>query len=269
MLNLGLKDFTIAKAGNQSEECEDAWSYDKAARRLAIADGASDAFESRLWAKALVEAYVRKPPSPDADSILDWLVPPAREWKEGIQWGRLPWYAEEKARRGSFSTLLGVTFGSLEDDQCDDSGVIGHWSAIAVGDACLFHIRHENLLVSFPVRRSADFGVTPFLLSTRPDYSRRSLEGLQSCEGDCQPGDTFVLATDALAAWCLQREEKGDHPWEDVALLTPDKFVATVGQLREAGAMRNDDVTLVLCQLHKDIDKPMLQGGTMSDEVSS
>jgi hypothetical protein len=117
---------------------------------------------------------------------------------------------------------------------------------MAVGDVCLFQIRAEEVIVHFPVQRAADFGTTPPLLSSRLDYNRRSLEALRTCTGESWPGDLFVLATDALAAWFLSQVETGARPWQRLIGLTEDTFAALVASLRREGVIRNDDVTLVL-----------------------
>src|SRR5216683_2490624 len=105
-MQINVQAFCLPKAGNSPDEYEDAFQYNESARSLAIADGASDAFESRLWAQALVRAFVRQPPMLDANGILEWLKAPIKVWKEGIDWEKLPWYSAEKARRGAFSTFL-------------------------------------------------------------------------------------------------------------------------------------------------------------------
>jgi hypothetical protein len=239
MDKLRVRAFTCPKAGNRPEEYEDAWAYNARARRVALADGASDAFESCLWARALVQAFVRRPPTlPDA-SLGDWLALPQQTWQAGIEWERLPWYAHEKAQRGAFATFLGLTF----------SNPITRWMAMAVGDACLFQIRRHAVVVHFPVQRAAEFGNTPPLLSTRDDYNRRSLQDLKMLQGESQGGDLFVLATDAIAAWLLQRMEVGKHPWQALERLTKVTFRRLIDSLRQKNAIRNDDVTLVLIQL--------------------
>ena len=55
-----------------------------------------------------------------------------------------------------------------------------------------------------------------------------------------------MLATDALAAWFLRQTEHDDRPWEQLRGLTSEQFDDLVENLRKAGEMRNDDVTLVL-----------------------
>ena len=253
MIRLSVQAFSLAKAGNQPEQYEDAWDDNQETKRLAIADGASDAFESRLWACSLVQAFVSQPPAPDATSIEGWLSEPIKAWRAQIQWQKLRWYAAEKARRGAYATLLGVTFNWPADQMTEDVAAV-EWQAMAIGDACLFQVREEQVITRFPIEQSAEFGTTPALLSTRPSYNQRSLEKLQLCQGECQLGDLLVLATDALAAWFLKQLEAGKQPWQELIGLTPseDEFARLIERLRQEKAMRNDDVTLLLAWVEKD-----------------
>jgi hypothetical protein len=67
--------------------------------------------------------------------------------------------------------------------------------------------------------------------------------------GDWQSGDSFYAATDALAAWFLRSAHAGERPWEVLRDLDtdagPPSFAEWVLERRAAGAMHNDDVTLV------------------------
>ena len=61
---------TLPKAGNRPEENEDAFAASSAAAlRFAIADGATEGWESGRWAAHLANAYVDKPPSPARASL--------------------------------------------------------------------------------------------------------------------------------------------------------------------------------------------------------
>jgi hypothetical protein len=246
MIRLCVQAFSLPKGGSQPEEYEDAWAYNRKTKALAIADGASDAFESRFWAHALVQAFMREPPPiPESDFIQRWLEGPIHSWRGQIDWERLPWYAEEKARRGAFAALLGLSFALPEQSE---EGTSGRWQAMAVGDACLFQVRGDALIAHFPVEQAADFGVTPTLLSTQPAYNVRSLEGLRVCEGEWQPRDLLVLATDALAAWFLREWEAGRQPWQEFIGLNRARWPALVQRLRTEDGVRNDDMTLLLAR---------------------
>ena len=247
-MNLHFQAFSVQKAGYQADQYEDAWAFDEACRRVAIADGASDGFESRVWSRTLAQALLQHPPEPDAASILSWLDAPIQDWESAIDWDTLPWYGMEKARRGAFATLLGVAF-EVSVWENDPSLISLCWSAMALGDACLFQVREEALIECFPVVQAEDFGTAPPLLSTRPEYSSRSLEDLQVRKGRLGLNDVLLLATDALAAWFLGQAEEGNRPWEALAGLDAEAFAEFVDAQRRENAMRNDDVTLVVVQV--------------------
>lgn len=237
----------LAKAGSRDEEYEDAWASDDSGR-LAVSDGASDAFESRLLARALVQAFVRQPPELTPEALQPWLAPAIQSWSDGIRWEQLPWYAAEKARRGGFATLLGLI---LTPGMPSDSGMnaSGSWMAMAIGDACMFHVREDMLRLAFPLESASAFDTTPPLISTRHDYNQHSLADFRTCCGEYLPGDLFLLATDALSAWFLAQVEMDKRPWLDLVAMTSEDFARWAGEMRDQGQMRNDDVTLLILQV--------------------
>jgi len=247
-MSFSIQKFWLQKAGNSPEEYEDAFAYEVSVGRFAIADGATESSFAKSWAQKLVEKFVSDSPlvSPlSACRLKSWLSQPQRQWYEAIDWDRLPWYAEEKSRAGAFSSLLGLEFAEGHD-------VKKYWHALAVGDSCLFHVRGDVLLRAFPIARSKEFGSTPFLLSSNPKSNRRVWDEVQYIEGSYESEDTFFLATDALAHWCLAQCEVGETPWNKLLdIHEADEFEAFVVQLRSDGEMRNDDSTLLIIQIHE------------------
>jgi len=247
MLALDVRAFSAAKLGNSEEEYEDAFSHDALFGRFAIADGASESSFARRWAELLAQGYVSLPPSLSrrrAQRFLEWLRPLREEWRATIPWATLPWYAEQKARAGAFSSLLGVCVPGRP------SAAKRRWSAVAIGDSCLFHVRGPALLRAFPTAKSSGFGNSPFLLRSIADSRQSPLQGVVFAQGRCRPGDTFVLATDALAQWLLAATEAGQNPWGATASI-PDQasFAAWVATLRAERLLRNDDVTLMVIEV--------------------
>ncbi len=242
MMGLRVRFLQVQKGGSEPAECDDAWAYSAEQSALAVSDGASDGFECGLLARALTGAFVKVPAA--GGELTRWLEEPIRLWSAQIRWDDLVWNAREKARRGAFATLLGVTFrpGSGTDP-------VWRWRAVAVGDTCLFLLRTGEPVQCFPIRQSADFNNTPMLFSTSREHNARVLQAVSWLEGSMQPGDLMVLATDALAAWFLQQMEAGGRPWQVLAGLTPDNFPAWVAAQRQDEAMVNDDVTLGLVTL--------------------
>src|SRR5690349_16103266 len=127
---------TVPKRGNRPEENEDATAAAPDSARFALADGATEGWESGPWATRLASAYVERPPEP-AD-FADWLAG-ARAWAPPAPDGPQPWYVAEKQEEGSFATLAGL---ELRRSRTTDEWA---WRSVAVGDSCFFHLRGSDL----------------------------------------------------------------------------------------------------------------------------
>jgi Protein phosphatase 2C len=228
--------FRMPKAGCSQAEYEDATAWSSRGRRFAVADGASASAFARLWAQLLVRAYVGG--QLRAESLETDLVPIQAQWVSQVDQRSLAWYAQEQARRGAFAALAGLAL------HADTS-----WSALAVGDCCVFHVRDEALLTAFPVSDARAFDNRPLLLGARGESNAglRTSGAIRHMDGMWQPGDTFLLMSDALAAALLRRVEQ--YACSPLASLSfersPAGFRRWVRNMRAEQRMRNDDVSLL------------------------
>lgn len=246
--------FSLHKAGNAGSDYEDAcWpsSSDEASRscfRCAISDGATEASFSGLWARTLVEAYgtgklTHRVSSEELEEFIepDVLRELQYRWLEEVGNKPLPWYAEEKIRYGAFSSLLGLHF-------CEDRSV-GCWSAIAVGDSCLFQLRDSQIIASFPLTQMEEFNSRPLLVPSDLIDNDHLPEYVRTARGSWKEEDSFLLMTDALAHWFIGAMERSSDPWIAVqelqAVDQARSFEEWGAQLRSSGKLRNDDVTLL------------------------
>lgn len=230
--------YNLPKRDNSAEEYEDACAGDPAAGRFAVADGASESSFANVWAKLLVEGYVR-PPDRDRKQE-NWLAPLRRQWSAAVDHRELDWYGEEKRERGAFATFLSLRIYTGPE------GPTRRWKASSVGDSCVFQVRDDVLLASFPVGAPAEFGNRPALIGSRPV---RTEVQRKVHRGDWKPGDTFLLMTDALAEWFLVRNEAKRKPWQSLCYRLMRKngaaeLTAYLEQLRDHKELKNDDVTL-------------------------
>lgn len=248
-MRIELQALGVQKAGNAPSENEDAWApeqssaFEGALLRVAVADGATESLFSGSWARLLARAFVDG--RLEAPSALVQILPVLqRQWHEDAGSRELPWYAQEKLLEGAFATLLGVR---LEDSRERDA--VATWTALAVGDSCLFQVRGDRLLRSFPLESAASFGSRPFLVSTSAGQNARVAEAARSEAGAVHAGDVLLLMTDALAHWFLSEHERGGMPWLALPSGTtedlPRAFSHFVDGLRADKAIRNDDVTLL------------------------
>ena len=241
-----IQSLSLPKAGNRPEEYEDAcWPHGSTVRasgtvRCAVADGATEASFSALWARLLVEAYGRG--RLRVRQMSASLPALQCAWSAQVSAEPLPWYAEEKRRSGAFSSLLGLTITSPRRSERL------RWSAVAVGDSCLLHVAAGELVQAFPIGLAADFGNSPYLVSSLPAHNRLLESHVERLRGACSPGDAFYLLTDALAQWFLMRHEANERPWVDLDRLlddTDDRFPSWARNERDAHRLRNDDITVL------------------------
>jgi hypothetical protein len=242
--------FWVPKKGSTADEYEDAFAISKDGRRFAIADGATESSFAKNWAQILVKGLVTNSDCLLAKGrrmskeacFLEWLAPLQKAWHEGIEWDSLPWFAEEKARSGAFTTLLG-----LQLDHPKPQGLFQTWHALAVGDAVLFHVRGNAMRLSFPLTSPSDFGNTPALLCSNQSKNGTAWKAVRIKRGTCRPGDTLFLCTDAIAQWFLYQCQEGKRPWEVLCGIgNQEEFEKLAAKLRAKQSMRNDDMTVVI-----------------------
>lgn len=230
----GLESFSLAKEGAAIGENEDSFAVDPSTGTIAVSDGASSSFGSRVWSRALVDVVVENG-GPLAEPFVGTVMAPAAvQWKQHHEAGELPWWAQEGLRRGGFATLLVVRVGN---------GPTGRaWQALAVGDSCVFHLRESKsgwqLLRAFPLETTEAFGSHPVLLSS---VSPAPTEGIEFAGGQLAGGDVLIAATDAVSEWLL-----GDPSRLTFAVTASIAEVASaVSAARQDRSMVNDDATFV------------------------
>jgi hypothetical protein len=251
-----IRAFRLPKAGNSPSDFEDAFwprkplDSNSLPIRLAIADGATEASFSALWARLLVREYGLGHLSPR--SLSESVAGIQSRWRRLVGREPLPWYAEEKLRDGAFSSLLGLTIG--REFRGDESE--GPWEAFAIGDSCLFQVRDGELIARFPLDQAELFDNRPVLVSTVASRNGRLDEALRVADGQWVNGDVFYLMTDALACWFLRRWELRSNPLFFLnEVQTQADFERLVDEQRAdstddgARMLKNDDVTLVRCCL--------------------
>lgn len=245
--------FWLPKSGSSAAEYEDA--FDSPALkspkgfrgnrvRFAVADGASEASFSKQWAKQIVRGFVKErlgvPPTPEE------LKPLQERWRKTVYRKPLPWYAEEKASKGAFASLLGLEICERHRGH----GTSLAWRAVAVGDSCLFQVEQGEVMIAWPISSAEGFGNTPSLLCSNAANNGDGLSGvgMQEVGGECKVDTAFYLMTDALSCWFLRECERGNAPWRiltDLGGAEAQPFATLVDEWRVAGEIKNDDVTLL------------------------
>ena len=243
--------YTIPKRGGHPSENEDHYfPYEEEIRRdhhsVAIADGASEGFLSRLWSKILTISYVNWDTADvDMRQFIDFCIE-MYEYQRSRYLKRrdeeaapLKWFEENLMEKGSFSTLLGLSFE-------DSTPWGGRWTSYSVGDSCFFQIR-QDMIDLFPEIDSNGFGNSPELIASNPAYNNELLDKVRVKSGRFLYGDKFYLMTDAVANWFIAQFEEGKRPWHTLDQYLDynhEGLTMYLTSLRNEGRLKNDDVTI-------------------------
>jgi hypothetical protein len=239
---LRTQQILLPKSGFELSECEDSIGVDEQNCRFAIADGATEAFDARNWAERLAQHWVRNDSALTAETFHEWVAREAVELHSSWKQLTLSWYAEEKARKGSFAAFVGVELDLRTDAP--------QWKAIALGDACLLHCRRDALIKSLPVSNSASFNSAPVLVASDTAIYKATEQALVIDSGRCENGDVLFLASDAAAAWYLERFEQ--HDFSDVfATHNGEALAKFFENERDAGRIRDDDIAVMRLELQQ------------------
>ena len=257
MIRLTASSFIIHKEAENPEDCQDACAQNDEKGRYAIADGVTRSFFPKEWATLLVEHFCE---SINLSSVKtdwqDWIGPIQQKWYEQIEEKvseRNLFYLTNpfNAKKSAASTFIGIEFNKDNDA----------WEAMIVGDSCLFH-KSGSGFKSYLIENSTDFTNYPEVFAS---FARDNHSEPTFIHGNANLGDTFILATDALAKWILEHKEIGklDAALDRLKVMeTDEKFHQFVHEARhdKAICLVNDDVTLMIISVEEGQEQLNNQG---------
>lgn len=213
-----------------------------------LSDGATESYNSSLWADVIVEAWFTSPPR---RFFLHWLKTAIAKYVADSDTANMSWSQEAAFERGSFASLLAV-------ERPQESS----FRVTAVGDSIAILIADNQVHWSFPYTAADQFRARPHLFSTILSKNLVSFfitgaEALRTNKpaGPChasvplRPGkeDRLLCVTDALGEWLLREgDDHSDRIRRILNVNSEDAFAMLVEEARAAGTMRRDDTTLLI-----------------------
>ena len=147
---------SIPKVSGDADRNEDAFKWSSGRSVLALSVGATESFDSKLWAQFLVRLFILKPELSMARLDLAITAFTRRHDPQSMSWSR-----QAAFDRGSFATLLGVSF----TPELDQAHLLG------IGDSVALLFDGPRLVTSFPYTDPDHFRRRPTLLSTHRDLN--------------------------------------------------------------------------------------------------
>ena len=222
---------------------EDKWAYCESHGTLALCDGASEFFDSAVWARILADRFKRVPAVTP-----EWLADAVTDYVAQHDFNALSWSGQASYRRGSFSTLLGARHDS--ERQTID--------VLAVGDSLAVLVDNSAIVSCWPYFEAGQFKERPTLFATLTEHNAFVLDGAywktRQTRFDLSALETprLVCVTDALGEWLLrQSQSDGDGLARLLAISTETELADLVVRERQAGRMKIDDSTLIIAAFDK------------------
>jgi hypothetical protein len=241
--------FVAPKSGSSVLECEDSVGLMRRRMRFCVADGATEAFDSRYWARLLTKCWSLSPVvlmSPQ--QIGEWLGAIGDRFHSRWEGKRLPWYSEEKSLAGAFAAFTGLVFES-------EGGNL-RWTAAVLGDSCLFRLTNDGALHgTIPDMSAVGVYRRPTLIPSRRSLQADAVSRILFATGEVSEGDIFLLLTDAIAAWYARVLEEDRALARRFDTMLANSRQAEVEELihreRERGTLHNDDIAVIRIECGK------------------
>ena len=243
LMHYEIHTFSLPKMGEAASTNQDRLAHSVDGCVCAISDGAGSSLYPGEWATLLVDSFCGDPSLilSHGQSCKRWLSPLQEEWRQFyLDKLRSPskkwWQGGSSTKSHGSATFLGL---ALHENH--------GWSAIAVGDSCLFQFSQGGHLLSFPLQSSAEFKSTTSCFSSLPEYPS-ALPVMK--DGSYGVGDCFLLATDALSQCIFAGHESQSTDWTQVLEVNSDQdFRDLIVRLRHQKRIKNDDTSLIRVQI--------------------
>ncbi|GAP66860.1 hypothetical protein MBSD_n2175 [Mizugakiibacter sediminis] len=229
---------TCAKEPDRPETNEDAYAFSVDRQRLALSDGASESYDSRLWARLLAGKFADDPRFDQ-----EWIESAVAAYQAEHDFAAMTWSQQLAFERGCFATLLGV----------EHDAVNHRLSLFGVGDSVAVLLVGVEVVRAWPLDHPDRFKERPTLLSTlrahneftqAPDFG-----SLARIELDLAPfpEPKLLCMTDALGEWTLRMASDDPGRLADLlAIRSSEQLTSLVVAERDAKRMRVDDSTLAI-----------------------
>lgn len=240
---------TCPKNSQDADSNEDQFEFSENGMCLSLCDGASESYNSRLWAKIICQKFANDPKFGP-----EWVADCLSKYIAVHDFAAMSWVQQSAYERGSFSTLLGVEYDRLHRTV----------DVLAIGDCIALLADGDSYIEAWPITDPERFKDHPTLLATLTQHNTfvdesgfwsQSLKTFRL--GACQRPRLFCM-TDALGEWALRHAIAGTDGLTRLSSLNSERDLCElVAEERAAKRMRVDDSTLIILSF----DSPLTNDG--------
>ncbi|MEX3930383.1 hypothetical protein AB4Y32_00970 [Paraburkholderia phymatum] len=228
---------SVPKEFSSPQANEDALALSDDGQRFALSDGASDSFNSKLWANLLANKFLDDP-----GLNAEWVGAALADYAAAHDLASMSWSKQAAFERGSFATLLGGEY--FPEHRAVE--------LLGVGDSVALLFEADELVCAWPLDDPERFQDRPSLLSTvarhndfvaHGDFRTKHVKIIQLAE---LRTPRLLCVTDALGEWALRSlRDKDSGIFDLLSLQSEEQLAELVLRERAAKRMRIDDSTLL------------------------
>ncbi|MDR1975608.1 MAG: hypothetical protein LBQ18_01305 [Campylobacteraceae bacterium] len=232
---------SIPKSDDKPHENEDYYNIGIADEnvRIALSDGATVSYDSKRWAKAVADYFVKRGLISNKD--IDKLI--KTYYSHRFDFKNLTLFQRRGLRFGSYATILGIEYDF-------DTNFL---QIVSVGDSVAVLLDGDRFVDSFPYSLASEFRKDPKLLSTKKRhncfFSRSKKYGkfYKVWNLNSTSAPILLCMTDALSEFAFKSYERGNKDvWQEIAgIKTMQEFKSFIEEKRRDKTMKIDDTTLI------------------------
>lgn len=236
---------TVPKELSCPEANEDKFAFSEDGGRLALCDGASESYDSKLWADLLARRFISDPKVRP-----EWVASALAEYSGAHDFASMSWSKQAAYERGSFATLIGVEY------------FIEHHAVevLAVGDSIALLADGDKLVQGWPFNDPEMFKERPTLLATVAGHNDFiGVSGFWTSHGrtfhlEGLNAPKLLCMTDALGEWALREALSGGAGFVELLSMESEEHLSElVIRERAKKRMRVDDSTLLVLSFEREV----------------
>jgi serine/threonine protein phosphatase PrpC len=187
------------RASYEYKNIQDRYNFSEANKCIGLSDGTTQSFKSDLWAKMVVDVFV-KHPTFDVSSLKDLLKNLAIDFKNtdfkySSNFAKAA-LEKDKQRRGGTATFIGLQY-------INDNTI----KVLNCGDSCLFIIRGDKI-IPFPFKNLNELDQNGFFINSTKLIDDEIEEDFFNVEEiPIEKNDKIILATDAISRLIFRKPE--------------------------------------------------------------
>lgn len=242
---MDIKAFITHKKAEHFADCQDRFSIKTDTKSVAIADGMSQSYQQKIWAKLLVDKYTQNSEwVPNLESVRE--IAPI--WRENVvrfiqklkddnaqQYLIIMNENALASQKSAGATFVGIRFKGIE------------WTGYVLGDSCLIETVDNKITNIYTSQQGDDFDNHPDYFDSDP---RKLGKGEpRPIKGALDNSTVLLLVSDPFSDFLNEKKKQGNEAEYISALLSVNnhqEFEDLVSDWRENKGMHNDDSTLII-----------------------